>query len=309
MDLVYLGNCGRNLNINMVRRYFFGFLAVLLILGCTEISNQADAASTEQADELMIQKVELLDIVKDCQDCPPMIRIPPLLGADKLLFSARHELTWKEYLTAVEEAGCPPPKLSKGVSYDVPLEQLADNYPVDRVSVNDFDCYLRWINKKTGKHYRLPTSEEWEHLARAGSKTLYPWGDKLGFDNAAITEQFDRGKPPRKSSADPRFRTHLGPLVPVESFQPNAWGIYDVIGNVGEYIDKRKSGPEVCLRRFDNLRCERIAVRGGDTRGNRGYQAGFDWVNKNENRMESITWSFASTANLSRGFRLVRNEK
>lgn len=250
--------------------------------------------------------VALLSVVSDCKDCPPMVRIPALPQSTGSLFAARHELTWKEYLAAVREAKCPLPTLSKDVEYDTELDDLADNYPVDRVSVDDFECYLNWINKKSGHRYRLPTSEEWEHLASAGTGTLYPWGNEIGFNKAAIDGQFDSKLLPSRTLFDPRFQRLASTIIPVESFEPNAWGIYDVVGNVGEYIEQRKRGSANCIARNGAEKCQLIAVRGGDTTGINLYRVGVGWIENNVNRTSHISWTFVSTPNLNRGFRLVR---
>ena len=94
--------------------------------------------------------------------------------------------------------------------------------PVMNVSWNDIQEFLAWINKKTGKSYRLPTEPEWEYAARAGTTTVYSWGDEVGQNKAncdGCGSQWDNKQ-----------------TAPVGSFAPNPWGIYDMHGNVWEWV-------------------------------------------------------------------------
>jgi formylglycine-generating enzyme required for sulfatase activity len=75
----------------------------------------------------------------------------------------------------------------------------------------------------TGKVYRLLTEAEWEYAARAGKPTAYSWGDEIGKDNANCNgcgSEWDNRK-----------------TAPVGSFAPNAFGLYDMHGNVWEWVE------------------------------------------------------------------------
>jgi formylglycine-generating enzyme required for sulfatase activity len=82
---------------------------------------------------------------------------------------------------------------------------------------------VNWLNKKTGKAYRLLSEGEYEYVARAGTTTAYYWGNELGSGNADCHEcgsQYDA-----KSTA------------PVGSFKPNDFGLYDIVGNVRTLVE------------------------------------------------------------------------
>jgi len=98
----------------------------------------------------------------------------------------------------------------------------AATYPVFFVSWNDAVAYAKWLSSQTGQSYRLPTEAEWEYAMRAGGTTAYPWGRKLGRDNAHCFA-CDTG-------LDQRRPTKVG------RFDPNAFGIHDLAGNVEEWI-------------------------------------------------------------------------
>jgi formylglycine-generating enzyme required for sulfatase activity len=86
----------------------------------------------------------------------------------------------------------------------------------------DAQQYVVWFSKMTGRRYHLLTEAEWEYAARAGSTTAYFWGDDIGKGNANCSgcgsPWDDRG------------------TSPVGSFKPNAFGLYDMAGNVWQWV-------------------------------------------------------------------------
>ena len=97
--------------------------------------------------------------------------------------------------------------------------ERADDLPVVNVSWNDAAAFCRWLSIKEGKRYRLPTEAEWEYACRAGTSTRYYWGD----EDAALNEYAWTGA---NSGGGPH---------PVAQLKPNAWGLYDMLGNTYEY--------------------------------------------------------------------------
>ena len=95
--------------------------------------------------------------------------------------------------------------------------------PVIRVSWEDAKEYVRWLSRKTGEAYRLPSEAEWEYVARAGTTTRYWWGAEIGRNRANC-----RGC---------GSRWDYKQTAPVGSFSANAFGLYDVIGNVTEWVE------------------------------------------------------------------------
>jgi formylglycine-generating enzyme required for sulfatase activity len=94
----------------------------------------------------------------------------------------------------------------------------------------DVKDYIDWLNKKTGFRYRLLTEAEWEYVARAGGTTIYPWGDTASHNFANYGA--DSGYTGLASGKDKWMYTS-----PVGSFASNAFGVYDIAGNVMQYVE------------------------------------------------------------------------
>jgi formylglycine-generating enzyme required for sulfatase activity len=105
----------------------------------------------------------------------------------------------------------------------------SDDHPVVCITWGDAQDYASWLGRRTGHRYRLLTEAEWEYAARAGTATPFPWGREASHERANYGQE-----------------TCCGPLVsgrdqwnftsPVGSFPPNAFGLYDMQGNVFEWV-------------------------------------------------------------------------
>lgn len=117
--------------------------------------------------------------------------------------------------------------------------RAGDDLPVVNVSWNDATAYLQWLSQQTGKTYRLPSEAEFEYALRAGSSTRYPWGDGDPRDPVGnFTGDGDRS--PKKRSWARAFLDYSdgywGP-APVRRYPANAFGLYDMVGNVSEWVE------------------------------------------------------------------------
>lgn len=119
----------------------------------------------------------------------------------------KYEVTNERYAEFLKAAKRPAPR--HWVRGELP--RGTENYPVYNVDWDDASAYCKWVGK------RLPTEAEWERAARSGKEDLsYPWGDKADAKLA-------------------RFNVQTGP-GPVGQFPANEFGVYDIVGNVAEWL-------------------------------------------------------------------------
>ena len=120
-------------------------------------------------------------------------------------------------------------------SWQNPGYAIEDNQPVVCVSWNDAQAFIAWLTAQTGKAYRLPTEAEWEYVARAGSTTKYHFGNDIW--------QLCRYANLADSSTDFDWRNDscsdgVGKRpAAVGRYKPNSYGLYDMHGNVGEWVE------------------------------------------------------------------------
>ncbi len=167
---------------------------------------------------------------RDCPDCPGLVHIPE--GSFTMGQGARepealpaHQVklrgfvlgqfpvTVAEWKLCLAEHGCP----------DMPrMAAVEDRTPVHNLSWDDTQQYLAWLSHRSGRKYRLPTESEWEYAARGGTTTRYWWGNEVGV---ALANCLQCGG---------RQDVHV-PL-PVDAFKPNAFGLYDMLGGVAQWV-------------------------------------------------------------------------
>jgi sulfatase modifying factor 1 len=126
---------------------------------------------------------------------------------------------------------------------DGPSAADLPDHPVTQISGADAIAYCKWVGG------RLPTLNEWEVAARAGAQTRWPWGDKFEPSRANVWNGTNHLHNTRE---DGWIYTS-----PVRSYPPNAWGLYDVIGNVFEYCSDLPKNISA------HVSADQIAGRGG----------------------------------------------
>lgn len=113
-----------------------------------------------------------------------------------------------------------------------------DDHPVACVSWEDALAYTQWLSKITGKPYRLPSEAEWEYVARAGTTTSRYWGEDAGAAcvNANGADRSARVRAPHAGSwGAAECDDGHAHTAPVGRYRANAFGVHDMLGNVGEW--------------------------------------------------------------------------
>lgn len=165
---------------------------------------------------------------------------------------AKYPVTVKEFLQFTKATDYKPTggcllKLDKGQLEEIPvrwgaMSQMHGEFiPINCVSWNDTHAYITWLNTHTGKDYRLPSEAEWEYAARAGSNQRFHFGDdetqlcKYGnaYDKtASLNGGRDSQWPDKPIACD----DGEDGLSTVGIYQPNPFGLYDMIGNVSQWV-------------------------------------------------------------------------
>ncbi len=179
---------------------------------------------------------EYLDYAKDIRREGPQHKVtiatPFAVG--------RFPVTRSEFAAFVKETGHTIPneaythegglwKMHTGRSFRNPGFAQDDNHPVVCVSWADAKAYANWLSGKTGKDYRLLSEGEWEYACRAGTSTPFWWGVSVSTEEANYDGNHTFG--------GGRKGAYMRRTVPVNSFEPNPWGLYQVHGNVWEWCE------------------------------------------------------------------------
>ena len=199
--------------------------------------------SEDRATEVEISDQTYLgSYFRDCLECPDMATLP--VGAfdmgappseqariaaegpiTRVTFAqpfaiGTREVTFEQWDACVADGGCR--------AYTPPGPWGRGKQPVVGVSFEDATSYAAWLSEKTGWRYRLPSEAEWEYAARAGKQSPFSFGHKLSTSIANYNGNFPYGGAKGVNRKKP---TKVG------SFAPNAFGLFDLHGNVWEWTE------------------------------------------------------------------------
>lgn len=209
-------------------RHLFLFMATLFAL-----ASAADRAEAHEPRENGLT----------CEGCPTFVPVPAS-DTTPITHVAQYELTWNQYLVAVDSGVCPLPPLFDRrfqpftIAIDSPLfSEFRRDYAISNLRPSDVQCYIDWLSKRIGATVRLPTYREWEWFARSGAPNRrFPWGNEEDPTREALVRQYVR---------DVLHQPHVNPVTEVRVshiilgthvglFPPTEWGLYDLLGNVPE---------------------------------------------------------------------------
>ena len=146
-----------------------------------------------------------------------------------------------------------------------PSHFKGDNLPVEQVTYNYVQDFIKKLNTQTGKTYRLPTEAEWEYAARKDTTTAFYTGDCINTKQANYNGTYDYNNCGAKTG------TYKQTTVAVGSYPANPWGLYDMAGNVWEWTcsvyDSSYSGSENQCESNNGAGMVHV-VRGGSWLGN-----------------------------------------
>lgn len=131
-----------------------------------------------------------------------------------------YEVTIAEWMACVRDKACRP---ISDWSKENPNPQI----PATGISYADAQAFVAWLSVQSGLAYRMPTEEEWEYADRAGSATIFPWGD----DITPSAANYDQTASYRGSPKAP----YRGYPEAVNAYPPNSFGLYQMQGNVWEW--------------------------------------------------------------------------
>jgi formylglycine-generating enzyme required for sulfatase activity len=240
----------------------------------------------------------LASFLECAKDCPEMIVVPAggfIMGSPtteqgrftdegpqqrvtiaKPCAVSKYDVTFADWDACVSVGACPK-ATDSGFG--------RDTKPVINVSWDDAQTYVAWLSKMTGQPYRLLTEAEWEYAARAGTTTAYYWGNDIGQRNANCD---GCGSPWDNKQTSP-----------VGKFAANQFGLYDMAGNVWQWVQDcyhgNYNGAPTDGSAWTSEDCSNRVLRGGS------------WVNSPQNLRATIRLRFVTeNRNNDRGFRVGR---
>ena len=245
------------------------------------------------------------DVFRECaKDCPEMVVVPAgefMMGSPanekghnhneddgngrqhkvtiaRPIAVSKYDVTFADWDACVSVGGCPQENRAGDAGWG------RGPQPAVFLSWDDAQAFVAWLSRMSGKGYRLLTEAEWEYAARAGSITAYFWGDEIGKGNANC------------NGCGSKWNQQASP---VGSFKPNAFGLYDMAGNVWQWVEdcyhENYNGAPADGSAWTLGECKSRVLRGGSWGYNPEYL-----------RSTARNWGTPDLRNSNVGFRVGR---
>ena len=177
------------------------------------------------------------------------------------------EATERSMGNACSERDATPREEPSGRHWKSPGFSQDDDHPVVWVSWEDAQAYVRWLSRETGAEYRLLSEAEWEYVARAGTTGPFHWGATITQGQAHYDRRYSYPCISKDESYDQSVLQYLEHTLPVDWFGPNAFGLYNVHGNVLEWVEdcwnESYHGAPVDGSAWTSGDCAKRVLRGG----------------------------------------------
>lgn len=238
------------------RSLIFPALCMMLIVACSDKAASQNGMSSSHHSALSSADLAELEVGEEyspCADCPVFVRVPEAPGKlRRVLLVSKFELTWRNYLQAVGDGSCtvknpnrPPFRRSQPDLINANLDRFNIDWPVTILGPDDVTCYINWLSIRVPAKVVIPTFDEWKWFASAGRPTVrYSWGDDpkqavgalAPLDGRPYESTVDARRPTGSASTgrDHHLYARYLHALKIGLFQPNPWGLHDLMGNASE---------------------------------------------------------------------------
>lgn len=235
---------------------------------------------------------------RDCETCPELVVVPPgsftrgspdsekgrhasegprqMTRIGYPLAVGSYEVTFDEFGQFVKESGHRSSGCTiyegdwlnkKESGWNNPGFEQTGRHPATCIAWSDAQAYIKWLSGKTNQAYRLLTSSEWEYIARSGIQASRFWGDETDkacvYGNVADSSAEDKYNGWKVHNCTDNF-VHT---APAGSFEPNRFSVYDVLGNVFEWVEdcwnENYQGAPADGTAWTSGDCDQRVLRGG----------------------------------------------
>ena len=301
-------------------------MAVTPVLDLTPLKGAPVVVATSLAESS--QKTEG-QTFRDCDTCPELVFVAPgkfMMGpggdgstqqasattSEEIVINeafaiGRYEVTFDEWDRCVDAGGCTNQPSDDGWG--------RGRHPVIHVSYNDInEQYLPWLSKMTGYTYRLPTQDEWELASRGGAKANLHTGSDVGTKAQVACNYGNSSDVAAKSSetiwSGVGCNDGFVNTAPVGSLLPNSLGLFDMFGNVWEWVSDCWHAPYETEEEKNSPTCKYHALRGGSWASEFRFMPDGIWVGNAVAYRSAIRgWETPVKARNSIGFRVARSQQ